>query len=903
MDIHPKCAGANCASCTLAPQPFVPSTGPEQADIVFVSEAPGSWEVHAQQHIVGQAGQVLTEVMQHVGIDRSSCFMTSAVLCRPREAQKPSGPEMQACHDRLIQEIKTRKPKVVVLLGNTAVSAVMGIANPKVTALRSRILWHKGLEAHVMATYHPAALLHAPSNFQDFVNDLYKVKSVHRVLQPGEDLTPKDVQVTVANNFHTAARALEFLSKQTKLTSDIETSGFLFYGSMAEEVQGRGKDKQFVKVFREADDVLSIAFSWCADKAVVFTEDVLSHPGIIHGLKGLYARKDIKFIWHNGKFDTKFLRARLGLPARVDADTMLKHYVTDERRGTHDLKDLGAMFCDAPDWEAEIKKYLPNKKTSYRAIPKPILYKYAGFDTAYTWRLDEVLDKVLVDEDAWAMSHGYTRGPSWAYHNLLVPAARAFTDIELSGIGVDVELNAKLEKDLRAEDIQLRTNLLELSKPLVANAIAKLQQMKANPGSLKFQGVTVEELDKRINALEGINKGAFNPRSPLQVQVVLYDCLNMPKPTRGKNKGKRSTDKKWLDFLKKNHPHPFIEVLLNHRKTSKLLSTYVEGIAARAHIYKDANGSERWIYHPDYRLHGTITGRLAEPVIVLIPRKAGGVKKMFTATQPGWVIVQADYSQAELRMGAVFSGDEFLRNIYFNDQDLHDIMSVELYGPNFTSEERVRTKGVNFGIPYGRENYSLAMEYNMTPKEAQGLIDKWFDAAKGMKQWIDEQHQKAKNCIPAVTPLGRIRRFGLITDLNWADVKKQAVNFPLQSVASDMTLLSLLTLHNDSEFSKLCRIMHFVHDSIVVQCPVENVHAVVAMMKKVMETVPGEYLGTDVPFKADFELGPNWGTLTKYKAWCEDNKLDMDKVREIETVDISDEPVFIVEEDDYEISA
>jgi DNA polymerase-1 len=383
----------------------------------------------------------------------------------------------------------------------------------------------------------------------------------------------------------------------------------------------------------------------------------------------------------------------------------------------------------------------------------------------------------------------------------------------------------------------------------------------------------------------------------MQVQVVLYDCLNLPIPKQGKEKGKRTTNKKWLDYLSKTASHKFIEKLLEHRKVSKLLSTYIEGIAERVDIMFGPDGKEYWVYHPDYRLHGTVTGRLAEPVIVLIPRKQGGVKKMFMPTQPGWVLVQADYSQAELRGLAVFSNDPYLRQVYFQGRDLHDEMSVTLYGPNFTSEQRVRTKAINFGIPYGRGDYSIAMEHNLPLPEARKLMQDWFAAAYKAKEWIDGQHEKAMACEPIVTPLGRIRRFGLITDMTKHDTLNQSVNFPIQSTASDLTLLSLLQLHNSLDFRKLCKITHFVHDSIVVQCPIENVRAVIAMMKQVMEKLPGEILDTDVPFKADFEIGPNWGSLTKYPKWLEENKLDPDD-RNMGIVEIIDEPILIGESED-----
>lgn len=225
----------------------------------------------------------------------------------------------------------------------------------------------------------------------------------------------------------------------------------------------------------------------------------------------------------------------------------------------------------------------------------------------------------------------------------------------------------------------------------------------------------------------------------------------------------------------------------------------------------------------------------------------------------GNVLMEVDFSQAELRTLAYLSQDEFLKNVYINDKDLHDEVAIELYGEDFTKEQRVMAKTINFGLAYGRTAYSIAETFDMSTEEAQELLDRWFEQKPGAAKYIKETRQEPHKGIIPKTVFGRKRRFGAIDKKNAWAIENEAINFPIQSTASDLTLLSAVRLQ--PLLNGKAMIVNLVHDSIVLDVPKENVAEIAKLTKSIMEETPQIYLDTEIPFKADVEIGDRWGSL------------------------------------------
>lgn len=806
-----KAPHAKCDECSLKEQKFVPGEGPDKAEVVFVGEAPGAQEAFQGKPFAGQAGKLLNKCLEQLGIDRSKCYVTNTCLCRPEKNRTPKADEIEACRDRLIAEVKVREPKIVVVLGNTAIKAILGLRQG-VTSVRGKSFWSDELNCWVMPTYHPAAILRQPGMFQDYAADLQKITEIAKK-DPDEKDQDLETEYWVVNNLTTALKVIVFLKKQKLISCDIETSGF-----------NPRKDR-----------IIAVGFTWEKGKSIIFEEEVLQDELVKWNLKGLFESKSIKWLWQNGKFDCKFFQIQFGYDMQIHEDTMLKHYCLDERKGTHDLTRLSIEYLGAEDYEAEFKATLPHKGASYDQAPKEALYKYLSHDTDYPFRLNRIFDKLMEQE-------GNVRK---AYEHLLIPASKMLMEVEIHGILVDLKYIEELEKRYTQELTQMRKDMIDIVK-----------QMGWDSADY------VEKTDAKTEPNE------FNLNSPKQLAYAIFDLMKLPK-YEGKRTTKEDAIKYWLEevlkkpddeeklkeWLDKSPVNKFVHLLAEYRKKSKLYSTYVKGVAEA--VEDDGR------VHCTFLLHGTETGRLSSrgPNMQNIPR-GPEIRNAFIAP-PRHVLLQADYSQAELRVLATLSGDDFLRDVYLTGKDLHDEVAREIYGPNFTKEQRVRAKAVNFGIAYGRTEYSLAKEYNMSKAEAKQLINDWFARMPKAKRYIQESRQKPRKGQIPETPFGRRRRFGLITDDNAWAIENEAVNFPIQSTASDLTLRSAIILHE--KLKGKAHILNLVHDSILFEVPEDNVKEVAQIVKEVMERVPQEELKTDIPFVVDLEVGQRWGSLKKYE--------------------------------------
>jgi DNA polymerase-1 len=289
--------------------------------------------------------------------------------------------------------------------------------------------------------------------------------------------------------------------------------------------------------------------------------------------------------------------------------------------------------------------------------------------------------------------------------------------------------------------------------------------------------------------------------------------------------------------------------MLRHRREQKLYGTYVKGIRKRTY---------RGRVHSTFLLHGTTTGRLASrnPNLQNIPRESS-IRQQFVPA-PGNVFVQGDYRTIELRVMASESSDTFLRDIFREDRDIHDEFSFVFFGPNFTKEQRVRTKAFVYGLSYGREPFSIAQEFGVPLREAQDYSHQMFAMMPGVSTWRDQiMEQVLLSQEDLVTTFGRHRRFWLITQENKKDVINQALAFKPQSTASDVNLSSFIRLRRD--YGMATRIP--VHDSILVECPSRDAPDVARTMVRVMEETAAELLGDFVPFPVDIKYGMNWGEV------------------------------------------
>lgn len=577
--------------------------------------------------------------------------------------------------------------------------------------------------------------------------------------------------------------------------------------------------------------LLAIGFAYSPTECITICNFT---PAVLDALRTLFLNKSISFIWANGKFDITRLKTMVDIDARVDEDIQLQHHAAiSSTRGQQALKVMAPNYLAAPQWDDELneykKKYCRNNKItlknfSYGMLPSDILLPYLSLDVIATFRLHILFNKIM-------------RKKARPIYEKLIEASAAFAEIQLKGMAVDQEYINKLHDDLKARTEKIKETLDQLTYQYWDEEMYRAETgAKSSSETLK---ITSPKQLKYFYASNGINMSSTGAD-------VLEKTLKSLK--RVKDNGYGTNEPLQIDH--------FIEItslILEFRKLQKQFKTYVVGL--KKHIAADGR------IHSTFKLHGTETGRLssAEPNLHNIPRDKS-IKHIFMA-EKGKVLLQLDYSQAELRVLALLSGDPWLRQVYIDGKDLHSAVAEEMFGPHFTKEERVIAKTINFGIAYGRGPESIAEAQNISFTEARHFIEKWFEPMPLVKAFLDAQRNKPLRGEPCITPLYRQRDF-IITDKNRWHVMNEAVNFPIQSVASDMTLISLIKIHKYlKENVPSAHIVNTVHDSIIIETPVEFVNEITAVSKQVMAQTPVEYLQSDVPFKADAEVGTYWDKL------------------------------------------
>jgi uracil-DNA glycosylase family 4 len=722
--------------------------------------------------------------LAHHGINRSEVFLTNAAICHPpfkpgKGAVKPTKEVLSACRPRLKAELAKCEPETILLLGNTAKETLYPEVRTGITEFRvGPPREHPDYPgAAVIATFHPAACLRNGDSFPSLLRDVGKAnQTIWTKWEPPIYKAFEDV--------HEAIQALKELGNRYKdLVVDIEV--------------GVDKDSDF----SHPDTLLCVGISYRPNTAVVFGEAPCQDQRFRRLLRDVL--NSSRVTCHNGKFDIQVLM-RMGIldnPYCLTEDTMYYSYALDERKGVHGLKYLAVEELGAPQYDDEIKVFVPKKSDSYALIPRPLLYKYNAYDAALTWNIRDLIKPRCEKE-------GLLR-----VHDRLVRYAREFIYVELDGVRLDMDLNADLMIHYTDELDIMRTEMSRYTPQYVHDKGEK-----------------------------------FNPNSPYHVKAALEEFFGVRV---------QSTDAETLNNLltrARGDFRQFLEYMLVWRDYAKSFGTYVKGSRNRA---------IRGRLYPTYLLHGTDTGRTAcrNPNIQNWTRPPSRMRNQIVPDE-GNVFCQADYGQIEGRVATVEAGDEFLFEIFGDpSRDLFDELGTGLFGSLEAAQSkanRVRTKAYYYGSSYGREPFSIAQEFKIPESQAKREQDAMFTRMPQLKAYFDEIQEAVKRGEVLETHFGRRRRFGLITRDNLKDAQKAGMAFKPQSTANDINLSALCELRKAG-----LKIRNPVHDSILAECAEGDRHEVGRLMVETMERVAAEEFSDRIPFPADVEFGYNWGELSK----------------------------------------
>lgn len=566
---------------------------------------------------------------------------------------------------------------------------------------------------------------------------------------------------------------------------------------------------------------------------------------------------------HNGKFDAGVLGFNLrgkNQPIRLTHDTMLAHYALWPagapdgehvgegellNRAYHGLKLLGDLYLACGNWSLSNVEY-----QNMRNVPLDRLYQYNAWDVQRTYLLLQIF------RDQFRHRPKQLR----TYMDVLMPASHHLGWMEGRGITVDVPY---VEKELipgMTEDVD------QLTHKLIKHADGILPD---HPWPLVSKAKRMPDEDVK-------SARRFNPGSANQVRAIL-ESQGVELPVDRKSKtGKGSTSQRNLNMLLRTtrKGDPFLTDLLERRRTEKLLSTYAVPLS-KAHTRHPFQGTRLF---PTFHLHRTLSGRLASsgPNIQNQP-KYKPIRKSYRSRGEGYVVVQSDYGQAELRVMAVLGRDEFLKNVFHRpDVDLFDMMMINTFpsinfGGNmdkFKKEHpeeyaslRRQLKTVVYGVSYARGAFDIAEDLEVDPIYAQKLIDDYLGTVKGVARWRNTVLDHITYSVPLVTRFGRYLLHEKISEGNVADIQRRALSFLPQSSASDCCLLAAINLGNFIRERNLdWEMTALIHDAIILDVPEPHKEDAAEVSQKFMTDSAKKWF-PEVPFAVDSTVGETWADL------------------------------------------
>ena len=411
----------------------------------------------------------------------------------------------------------------------------------------------------------------------------------------------------------------------------------------------------------------------------------------------------------------------------------------------------------------------------------------------------------------------------------------------------------KLNSEIKANEQEKL--LVDIEIPL-ADVLAKMENIGFDVDRQgiedygKMLSEQIKSLEKSIYESAGTQ---FNINSPKQLGKVLFEDLGLP--CKKKTKSGYSTNAEVLEGLR--YEHPVVEMVLQYRTLAKLNSTYCEGLLK-------VIGDDGRI-HSSFNQTETRTGRISstEPNLQNIPVRTelGREMRRFFCAREGWVLVDADYSQIELRVLAHIAHDKNMIEAFKNNDDIHAITASQVFGMPLdmvTPIMRSRAKAVNFGIVYGIGAFSLAKDIGVSNKEASTYIKNYLSHYSGVDEYMKNVVEKAKQDGYVETMFGRRRYLPELTSgkhILRAFGERVARNMPIQGTAADIIKIAMVKVNDRIKREGLkARLILQVHDELIVEAPQEESEIVAKLLQEEMENA----FSLDVPLTADAAIGKTW---------------------------------------------
>lgn len=521
----------------------------------------------------------------------------------------------------------------------------------------------------------------------------------------------------------------------------------------------------------------------------------------IDKFKPIFEDEKITKLGHNIKDDI-ILLFRLGIEINnIGFDTMIGRYLIDPSKSQYTINDISLEYENYYGQDDEDLRGKGKKKKSYRDLEPESLYQLLGFYVDVPLKARDKMEAVMEDQEMVEL-----------FHEIELPLVKVLASMEFYGFKIDRSELSKLDKEF------------------------------------------TEEIDSLVTKIYKLAGRPFNVNSPKQLGEILFDDLGLP--VIKKTKTGYSTNAEVLDKLKGEHE--IIDLVLRYREIAKLKSTYIDGLL-------DLVNEETGRIHSTFNQTITTTGRISstEPNLQNIPiRTHDGrqIRRAFVADD-GKQLVDADYSQIELRVLAHISQDDHMIEAFNENQDIHSKTASQVFDVDLdkvTKDLRGKAKAVNFGIIYGISDYGLSRDLNISRAEAKEYIDSYLGNYSKVKDYMDNIVEFGKENGYVETILHRRRYIPELKNKNFnirSFGERIAMNTPIQGSAADIIKMSMVKVYEEIKTRKLkSKLILQVHDELIIETYEDELEEVRDMLKSIMEGI----VELRVPLTVDLKTGASW---------------------------------------------
>lgn len=894
----------------------VPSRGMNgNPHIMFVGSSVNSEDDESGQTMSGKVGRLFSEILAEAKINPMVCRFANTVRCVPGipqgrgqyEIEKPKPDIVKVCTSaHLMLEIAQQRPHMLVALGKQA-SQILTKSRASLDRVRGYrhfftfeddfIEWAekyqglvlyegvpdktggippqefnkktcKSIEIPVVVTYHPSNALQkkgASARGRIEADLVYARKAVYN--EPR--LEGVDYRVV---------QSIDELNQWADYLIDYYKQGHTPWLSLDAETGGQD-DKAGLREFDPQTEIVSLQVTWKDKHAILIP---VSHPegnfcdafgiaAIRHFLKRVFVDEAIPAIGTNLPFDYKQIYAKFGLKlSKIAFDARFAHQCLHAGEEPNDLDYLSAKYCGMQGYGDGLKENLsklPPGKKAFQNLPLDQAYvDYSCGDTDAVYRLAPQLIQELKDAQLWDTYE-------YCYRQAFIPMA----EMEINGLPIDHDIYEWLKYEMP-----------ETIKSIV-------QPIKESPfyrTMLRKRGAKDPEINMLIDGTAPdklIKKYEFNPGSTKQKVELLFHTMLLPmNPERVSAKtGDPSTDSdtmkelrdicvqnEWKEHLK------VVESIREYTKLSKLHSAYIVNLPSvvpdkaepKLDLFAPYWPADLipWVCHPLYKLDGTQTGRLssAQPAIHNMPGKSA-VKRLFRSRwrEQGGCHLQFDYGAMEVRILAcgAMANCPVLKDAFSRGFDAHKYVASIIFQKSIedvTPDERKVCKTVNFAVLYGAAPVLVAQIVGVTVAQAEKFIEDYLGALPAVSRWKAMQQKRGFTEGKVYSAFGRVRPLSKRI-YSKGEIERRAVNTPIQSTASDVTLTSYIRIHERlKEYGFRSLAYLFVHDSLGFDIYPGEFFDMYEMLQYEMAEVPPQlFPWLDVPLEVDCDSGYSWGAM------------------------------------------